>query len=294
MPALLGALAEGVLAVTAPIWVLAFAQRHLNGSGRLRRAMARSSYLAFMLQGPVLVALALALRPTDLTTDVKALVVATLGVFGSSRSPGRWSPERRCGASCNSHPWHDCAMVTIVDADPRWPSAFERIQIELRDALAADAPRIEHIGSTSVPGLPSKDVIDVQIAVDSEDTLEPVAAALEAKDWRRSPRIQGDHPVPGLPADASEWRKVFFDEPLGNRSTHVHVRVAGRANARYALLFRDFLRTHPDEVAAYAELKRRLAALAPDSATYADTKDPVCDLIYFAAERWASEIGWAG
>ena len=65
--------------------------------------------------------------------------------------------------------------------------------------------------------------------------------------------------------------------------------VAGRANTRYALLFRDFLRTHPDEATAYAELKRRLAAIAPDSGTYADAKDPVCDLIYFAAERWASD-----
>jgi hypothetical protein len=63
--------------------VLAFAQRHLNGTGRLRRGMARGSYLAFMLQGPVLVGLALALRPTDLSGDAKALLVATLGIVGS-------------------------------------------------------------------------------------------------------------------------------------------------------------------------------------------------------------------
>jgi hypothetical protein len=74
---------EGVLAVTGPIWVLAFVQRHLNGTGQLRRAMARSSYAAFMLQGPVIVALELALRPIDLSGDVKALLVATLGIVGS-------------------------------------------------------------------------------------------------------------------------------------------------------------------------------------------------------------------
>ena len=83
LTALLAAMTEGVIAVSAPIWVLAFAERHLNGTGRLRRAMARSSYAAFMLQGPVLVALALALRPVDLTGDVKALLVATLGIVGS-------------------------------------------------------------------------------------------------------------------------------------------------------------------------------------------------------------------
>lgn len=81
--ALVWAMAEGVLAVSGPIWVLAFVQRYLSGSGRLRRALARGSYAAFMLQGPVLVALALALRPTDLPGDIKALVVATLGIMGS-------------------------------------------------------------------------------------------------------------------------------------------------------------------------------------------------------------------
>ena len=83
VPALLAAMTEGVLAVCASIWVLAFAQRHLNGSGGLRRGMARSSYAAFMLQGPVIVALEVVLRPIDLSGDVKALVVATLAIVGS-------------------------------------------------------------------------------------------------------------------------------------------------------------------------------------------------------------------
>jgi hypothetical protein len=81
--ALAWAMAEGVLVVSGPIWVLSAVQRHLNGTGRLRRAAARSSYAAFMLQGPVLVALALMLRPFDLPGDVKAFLVATLGIVGS-------------------------------------------------------------------------------------------------------------------------------------------------------------------------------------------------------------------
>jgi hypothetical protein len=83
LPALLTSMTEGVLAVSAPIWVLAFAQRHLNGAGSLRRTMAPSSYLAFMLQGPVLVALAAVLRPIELTGDAKGLLVAAFGIFGS-------------------------------------------------------------------------------------------------------------------------------------------------------------------------------------------------------------------
>ncbi len=83
LPAVIWAMAEGVLVVSGPIWVLAFVQRRLDGTGRVRRAMARSSYAAFMLQGPVLVALALVLRPVGLPGDVKALLVATLGIVGS-------------------------------------------------------------------------------------------------------------------------------------------------------------------------------------------------------------------
>src|SRR4029453_16385294 len=82
-PALISAVVEGMLVVAGPIWVLAVAQRHLNRSGPVRRAMTRSSYAAFMLQGPVLFALALALRPFDLPGDIKAFVVATLGIVGS-------------------------------------------------------------------------------------------------------------------------------------------------------------------------------------------------------------------
>ena len=80
LPAFIGGLLEGVIAVAAPVWVLSFAQRHLNGSGPLRRAMARSSYAAFMLQGPVLVGIELAMRPAALPGDAKAVIVALLGI----------------------------------------------------------------------------------------------------------------------------------------------------------------------------------------------------------------------
>ncbi len=72
----------------------------------------------------------------------------------------------------------------------------------------------------------------------------------------------------------------------------MHVRVDGRPNQRYALLFRDYLLENPITAAAYAELKRRLAAIAPTRADYADAKDPACDLIMGAAEEWADLTGW--
>jgi GrpB-like predicted nucleotidyltransferase (UPF0157 family) len=71
------------------------------------------------------------------------------------------------------------------------------------------------------------------------------------------------------------------------------VRVLGQENQRYALLFRDYLRAHPDSASAYRTLKKDLALLLHnDSGRYADVKDAACDLIFFAAEVWADTIGW--
>lgn len=183
------------------------------------------------------------------------------------------------------------SLVILWEADERWPDEFDRIERDFRTILGEDAQRIDHIGSTSVPGLLSKNVIDVQVTVADEDALDRVASMLEERGWRRRAPAD-DHVVPGLSADPSEWQKALFYEPEGARRTNVHVRVAGRANQRYALVFRDYLRTHPDAAAAYAEVKRGLATLAPDTDAYADAKDPVCDLIYRAAEVWAAEAGW--
>jgi GrpB-like predicted nucleotidyltransferase (UPF0157 family) len=183
--------------------------------------------------------------------------------------------------------------VTIVEPDPGWASEFAGIAETLRDALGNLALRIDHIGSTSIPGLPAKDVIDVQVTVADESALEHAASMLERSGWERIQRIDRDHHVPGLSDDLSEWRKAIFGPPEGGRRINLHVRMEGRANQRYALLFRDYLRVHPDAAAAYAEVKRGLASLAPDVGSYADAKDPVCDLVYLEAERWAAETGWA-
>ena len=78
----------------------------------------------------------------------------------------------------------------------------------------------------------------------------------------------------------------------GSRHVNLHVRVIGRANQRYPLLFRDYLRAHPDSAQAYATLKRDLAVLLKDPDIYPEVKDAACDLIYFAAEDWARAVGW--
>ncbi|WP_434626885.1 GrpB family protein [Chromobacterium sp. CV08] len=176
--------------------------------------------------------------------------------------------------------------VTIIPHQSRWADEFEAMAERLRAALGDLALSIDHIGSTSVPGLAAKDVIDIQITVAELD--EAVANRLQDAGFERKP-FNRDHLPPGSDAAPEQWRKFFFREPEGLRRAHIHVRRAGSANQRYALLFRDYLRAHPATVDAYGELKRRLAAGLADPDSYPDVKDPAVDLIYLAAEQWASQ-----
>ena len=182
--------------------------------------------------------------------------------------------------------------VVIVDYRERWHDEFAAIATDLRAALGDLALRIDHIGSTAVPGLAAKDRIDVQVSV--ADVADPrVTAAFVRAGYTPVPDITADHRPPGAAGAGAEWAKRFFQPPAGRRAANLHVRGAGRANQRYALLFRDYLRAHPQAAAAYAETKRRLAAYhAGDRDAYTLIKDPVCDLIMVAAEAWAAATGW--
>ena len=181
-------------------------------------------------------------------------------------------------------------MVELVAYDERWPSEFLAIAQGVREALGPLALRIDHIGSTSVPGLAAKDVIDVQITVAALN--ERVIAALSAIGYTRPEGNWEDHRPPGAAGPKADWEKLFFRPPAGQRRTNTHVRVQGRANQRYALLFRDYLRAHPATAQAYAELKRRLAQALADPQTYPDVKDPAVDLIFLAAEDWSAAMSW--
>ena len=184
-------------------------------------------------------------------------------------------------------------VVEIVEYDPSWPEAFREVAGRLRMTLGDNASRIDHIGSTSVAGLASKDVIDIQVSVERDADLDDVARKLQAAGWTTRPHIINmDHQVPGWPEDERARRKRFFKEPLGTRQVNLHVRVIGRANQRYPLLFRDYLRAHPDSAQAYATLKRDLAVQLKDLDSYPEVKDAACDLIYFPAEDWARAVGW--
>ncbi|MEV8372047.1 GrpB family protein [Kribbella sp. NPDC056861] len=183
--------------------------------------------------------------------------------------------------------------IAIVHPDPTWAAQYDKTAEVISNILGDLVVRIDHIGSTAVPDLPSKDVLDIQATVATESELEDAVQLLVAADWEARPPRR-DHPVPGLPTDEFQWVKRLVIEPMYRRRVNLHLRVIGRANQRYALLFRDYLRAHPDTAAAYGEFKRRAAALPLESTgEYADLKDPVCDLIYLPAEEWAARTNWS-
>ena len=183
--------------------------------------------------------------------------------------------------------------VAIVAARPEWSQEYEAVAEALSGLGGDSILGVFHIGSTSVPGLAAKDVIDVQVSVAAENFVDQTLIVLAAGGFAVRHEIRRDHAVPGEPEDEASWTKGFANERPGERRANIHVRVAGRANHRYALLFRDYLRAHQETAAAYAAFKLKAAVLfAHDSYTYSDLQDPVCDLVYLPARRWAVETGW--
>ncbi|MEO3800519.1 GrpB family protein [Nonomuraea sp. B1E8] len=170
--------------------------------------------------------------------------------------------------------------VEIVDHDPGWAAAFAALGRTMRGALGSVAVRIDHIGSTSVPGLAAKPVLDVQIAVRSFEPLEAYKGPLE--------RIGLVHRA-GNP----ELTKRYFRETPGHRRTHVHVREHGSFSQQLPLLFRDYLRAHPEAAAAFAEAKRRCADRFRDARQeYVAAKEPYVWDIVRRANAWAQRTGW--
>jgi GrpB-like predicted nucleotidyltransferase (UPF0157 family) len=180
--------------------------------------------------------------------------------------------------------------VVIVPYRESWRTDFSLLAASLRAALGPLALRVEHVGSTAVPGMAAKDVVDIQVSVASlEGRIEDL---LGGAGFRLHDSISSDHLPPGAQTSPEQWTKLFFVEPAGQRRANVHIRVAGRLNERFALLCRDYLRAWPNMAGAYSELKRRLSVSLAVPDDYADVKDPAVDLIYLAAEQWAVGCGW--
>ncbi|NNM44812.1 dephospho-CoA kinase [Knoellia koreensis] len=179
--------------------------------------------------------------------------------------------------------------LVLVEPDPTWPVQAARLLDRIRLVLGDAAVTADHIGSTSVPGLVAKDVIDLQIGVHAlSDVDNP--AVLQALRDKGFPRGTGAHHDNSK--DGTHWPKVFFGSSDPGRVTHLHVREVGSPGWRWALLFRDWMRAVPQAREEYAAQKRALAATGMTTSEYADAKEPWFDAVSARAEAWAAETGW--
>jgi GrpB-like predicted nucleotidyltransferase (UPF0157 family) len=170
--------------------------------------------------------------------------------------------------------------ITVLPYDPVWPELFHRLGAQLREALGGVALRIDHIGSTAVPGLAAKPIVDVQISVERLEPVEPF----------RSPLVAAGSVYR---VANTERTKRYLREPPGPRRTHVHVRRAGSFSEQFALLFRDFLRADPAAALDYGQGKMVLAARFPhDRRGYLDAKLPIVWEVLRRADQWAQRTGW--
>jgi GrpB-like predicted nucleotidyltransferase (UPF0157 family) len=173
------------------------------------------------------------------------------------------------------------AELEVRAYDPRWPELFRRAEGELRRALGEDAVAIEHVGSTAVPGLPAKPVIDIAIAVRSLSA--GVVVAIEWLGYEYVPEYEDELPN----------RRYFHLHPEpelgpGHTGYHVHVYAEGDPDFADYLRFRDYLRSHPEDAAAYGELKLRLAAEhADDRDAYQEAKSVFVERVVAMLRRGA-------
>ena len=180
------------------------------------------------------------------------------------------------------------SQVKVIPYQTSWPDEYAELVEQLLPAIHNQIARIDHIGSTSIPGMAAKDIIDVQIAV--PELTQKFVETMTHQGYRYHPQLKDNAPPE---ADASQWQKQVFTEPEGKRRFNIHVRLLGAANMRQALLFRDYLRSHPTSVFAYGMLKQRLAEKHPEDRTYYySIKDPLFEIIWEAAEYWAKNTGW--
>ena len=161
------------------------------------------------------------------------------------------------------------SRVQVVPYDEDWPQVFEAEAAQIRAALGGELRVIEHIGSTAVPGLPAKPVIDIAISVESLDDLD--TDAIESLGYTYVPK---------------------FEEELPNRryftrgDYHLHVYEEEHEEFLDYVRFRDYLRTHPEDAELYGSLKLKLASEHPeDREAYQEAKAPFVARLVAALRR---------
>lgn len=169
-------------------------------------------------------------------------------------------------------------VIEIVEYRDAWPTLFAELGCRLRRGLGEVALRIDHIGSTAVPGLRAKPVLDIQVSV----------AAFEPAGFRAPLEAAGF----AFRADNPDLTKRYFRETSGPR-THVHVRRAGSFAEQFCLMLRDYLRESPADAELYGARKALLAErYGTDRRAYTAEKSALVWELVRRADEWVQACGW--
>jgi dephospho-CoA kinase len=183
----------------------------------------------------------------------------------------------------------------LAPADPAWAAQAGRLVARLQTVVPRDVLAVDHIGSTAVPGLDAKDVIDLQLSVRDLDAADRIAALLADAGFPRWPGIIADNPKPAHP-DPADWGKRLHGNADPGRPVNLHLRAAGSPGWRYALCFRDWLRADAGARTDYVAEKKRVAGLHEtdrSTAGYAADKEGwFTDYAAPRMEAWVQRTGW--
>ncbi|MQA94507.1 MAG: hypothetical protein GEV11_07585 [Streptosporangiales bacterium] len=174
-------------------------------------------------------------------------------------------------------------QAVLAGPDPTWPAQVRRLMVRVARAAGPRAHRIDHIGSTSVPGLPAKDIIDLQVVVDDLDTA--VAAAADA---RHAGFVHVVGPFYGIDRHGAHHDEQVAVDADPGRPVNVHFHPVASPIWRELLLLRDWLRAEARNREEYAAVKRGLAARpGHDVNDYSVDKMPWIADALSRAEAWA-------
>ncbi len=218
-----------------------------------------------------------------------SVVSSTPGIAfwkASGEGDGRWRPrvslvDMDCSSGDAFDDYLDAVLVggreerelILVDHTPTWATRFAGERVRIQEALGDVARRVEHVGSTAVPGLAAKPTVDILVAVDDPDNEGGYLDAMEGTGYDLRVREAGHR---------------MFRTP--ERDVHVHLWKAGSDDERRHLLFRDWLRHAPDDRALYESVKRRFVGESfTDMNYYARAKGPVIEEIMRRAEAWVAQ-----
>lgn len=230
----------------------------------------------------------------DNNGDEATLVQAVRSLWADRLAPFERNLRTRTPVRVGPHP---------IPAREDWSQQAQRLIARLAVVAGGAASRIDHIGSTAVPGLDAVDVVDLQITVPDLTAADSLTEPLAAAGFPRIEHVENEDPKPvysaGGEADPAVWAMRLHGGADPGRPVHVHVRIDGWPGQQFALLLRDWLRADPDVAAEYAGLKREAAAAAaglPDdeaAAAYYAAKSPWFDRAHHRAYEWAEKTGWS-